>query len=187
MADPEDQLDALHRDIIDVLREGRATPSYLSERTGESRQLISQRLRDLQLAGFVEKIHKGLYELDEDPREPAGDLPAGAVVEDPDEDLEAAPVDDTERERLIDEVPSSGELAERRADEVLKMYDLLRERGEAEKGDLLGVVDVEATGYASEASVWSNMVKGRDTLRALPGVETPREGMTTWRYTDDSA
>lgn len=68
MANPEEQLDALHWDIIDVLREGRATPSYLSERTGESRQLISQRLRDLQLAGFVEKIHKGLYELDKDPR-----------------------------------------------------------------------------------------------------------------------
>ena len=67
MVDPGDDLDELHREIIDVLREGRATPSYLSERTGESRQLVSQRLRDLRLGGFIEKIHKGLYELDEDP------------------------------------------------------------------------------------------------------------------------
>jgi len=104
-------------------------------------------------------------------------------LDDPPRPPEPEPVSGEERERLIDEVPSSGELAERRADEILKMYDLLRERGEAEKSDLLGVVDVEATEYASEASVWSNMVKGRDTLRALPGVETPRKGMTTWRYT----
>jgi hypothetical protein len=35
--------------------------------TGERRQLISQRLRDLVMAGYVEKIHTGLYELAEDP------------------------------------------------------------------------------------------------------------------------
>ena len=49
------------------LRAGRCTPSYLAELTGESRQLISQRLRDLVMAGYVEKIHIGLYELTEDP------------------------------------------------------------------------------------------------------------------------
>jgi hypothetical protein len=98
------------------------------------------------------------------------------------------PVEGVERAQLRDElaeaVPSSGDLAKRRADEILKMYDVLRERGEAEKSDLLGVVDVEATEYASAASVWSNMVKGRETLRALPGVKTPPEGKTTWRYSD---
>lgn len=35
--------------------------------TGESRQLLAQRLRDLVIAGYVEKIHTGLYELAEDP------------------------------------------------------------------------------------------------------------------------
>ena len=45
----------------------RASPSYLAERTGASGQLISQRLRDLVMAGYVEKIHTGLYELAEDP------------------------------------------------------------------------------------------------------------------------
>jgi hypothetical protein len=29
------------------------------------------------------------------------------------------------------------------------------------------------------------MVKGRETLRALPGVETPPEGKTTWKYTEN--
>lgn len=66
MADPED-LDNLHWRIIEELREGRCTPSYLAEKIGESRQLISQRLRDLVMAGYVEKIHTGLYELTEDP------------------------------------------------------------------------------------------------------------------------
>lgn len=67
MAGAED-LDSLHREILDVLSEGRGTPSYLAERTGESRQLISQKLRDLRMAGFVERVHTGLYELVDDPR-----------------------------------------------------------------------------------------------------------------------
>lgn len=56
-------LDALHWEIIDVLREGRATPSYLATRTDESRQLISQRLRELRMANIVTQVHRGLYEL----------------------------------------------------------------------------------------------------------------------------
>lgn len=58
-------LDDLHWEIIEIMREGRATPSYLSERTEESRQLISQRLRDLQMANIVQQVHRGLYELNE--------------------------------------------------------------------------------------------------------------------------
>lgn len=65
MADADD-LDGLHWEIIDKLREGRATPSYLAEHTGESRQLVSARLRDLQMAGIVEQVHRGLYELHPD-------------------------------------------------------------------------------------------------------------------------
>ena len=52
--------------VIDELREGRRTPSYLAELIGESRQLISRRLRDLVTAVYVEKSHTGLYELAED-------------------------------------------------------------------------------------------------------------------------
>ncbi len=63
MAEEED-LDELHWEIIEILREGRGTPSYLATRTGESRQLVSNRLRDLQMADIVKQIHRGLYELD---------------------------------------------------------------------------------------------------------------------------
>lgn len=66
MADYEN-LDDLHLTILEELQDGRCTPSYLADRTGESRQLISQRLRDLVMAGYVEKIHTGLYELTENP------------------------------------------------------------------------------------------------------------------------
>lgn len=64
--DRPDDLDHIHDAILDELETGRCTPSYLAERTGESRQLISQRLRDLRMAGLIEKIHTGLYELSED-------------------------------------------------------------------------------------------------------------------------
>lgn len=67
--DSSEDLDELHREILRELNQGRCTPSYLSELTGESRQLISQRLRDLVMAGYVKRIHKGLYELSEDPRD----------------------------------------------------------------------------------------------------------------------
>lgn len=66
--DSADDLDELHWQILEELEDGRCTPSYLSEITGESRQLISQRLRDLVMAGYVTKVHKGLYELVEVPR-----------------------------------------------------------------------------------------------------------------------
>lgn len=62
-------LSHLHRAILDALGDGRCTPSYLAELTGESRQLMNSRLRDLMMGGHVEKVHKGLYEVTSDPRE----------------------------------------------------------------------------------------------------------------------
>ena len=66
-----DELGPLHWEIIDIMEEGRenddpwgyATPRYLADRTGESRQLVSQRLRDLQMGDVVEKVTRGFYEL----------------------------------------------------------------------------------------------------------------------------
>lgn len=94
-------------------------------------------------------------------------------------------VDESHRDLLREELAGSGELLERRVDAILSMYDVLREQGEAEKDDLLDVVDVDAVDYADTDSVWSNMVKGRDSLRALPGVETPPTGRTVWRYSEN--
>jgi DNA-binding Lrp family transcriptional regulator len=65
----ESDLDDLHRAILDELQKGRITPSYVAEQTGESRQLMSSRLRDLVMGGHARKVHKGLYELADDPRE----------------------------------------------------------------------------------------------------------------------
>ena len=78
-----------------------------------------------------------------------------------------------------------GDLLERRVDAILRMYLYLREHGTAESDDLRDVVDPDAVDYADADSVWSNMVKGKDTLRALPGVRTPSTGKATWRYEDE--
>lgn len=91
---------------------------------------------------------------------------------------------DADREQLRAALSGSGDVLEARVDAILAMYAHLREHGHAEKSDLLSVVDVDATGYASPDSLWANMVKGKDTLAALPGVETPATGRTTWRYSD---
>jgi hypothetical protein len=95
-------------------------------------------------------------------------------------------VDDETEERIRDALAGSGDLLDARLNEILKMYEHLREHGEAEKDDLLDVVDVGATDYASRDSVWSNMVKGKDTLRALPGVEKPSTGRSKWKYTGET-
>lgn len=82
---------------------------------------------------------------------------------------------------LYEELPGEGRLLDRRVAATIEMYERLSEKGSAEKGDFLELVDPDELGYASADSVWANMVKGRDTLRSLPGVSTPPTGRTTWR------
>lgn len=89
---------------------------------------------------------------------------------------------DVDQEKLRDELSGSGDLLERRVEQILVMYDELRRRGTATNDELKAAVDVAATGYQDEESVWSNMVKGRDTLHSLPGVEPPPTGRSEWRY-----
>ena len=55
--------------VIDVLEEGRANPLHLKKRTGLNDQQINYALNQLIAAGWVEKIEKGLYELEVDPRD----------------------------------------------------------------------------------------------------------------------
>lgn len=70
MADRSDiDLNPTDRAILEVLREGRATPHYLASRTDYTRGNVTSRLRRLVEHGYVEKVHKGLYELEEDPRD----------------------------------------------------------------------------------------------------------------------
>lgn len=116
----------------------------------------------------------------------SGDREAPSTAREPAEPKPDLRPSDNDCNALRDELAGSGDLLDRRAEQVVAMYEYLREHGAAEKDELLSVVDVDATGYASEESVWSNMVKGKNTLRALPGVETPPTGRTTWRYVGEN-
>lgn len=58
----------LEDDVIAVLKEGRANPQLLRETVGVSRQRINHALNQLQAAGWVRRVTRGLYELVEDPR-----------------------------------------------------------------------------------------------------------------------
>ena len=62
-------LNPTDHDVLDMLDEGRCTPSYIADESGYSRQNITNRLRRLEEHGVVEKVHTGLYELIDDPRE----------------------------------------------------------------------------------------------------------------------
>lgn len=55
--------------ILDLLHDGRITAPYASEETEYSIQYVRERLRRLVEHDVVQKIHKGLYELNTDPRE----------------------------------------------------------------------------------------------------------------------
>lgn len=82
------------------------------------------------------------------------------------------------------DVPGSGDLQDRRRAAIAQLYQYLQDHGTAKKADLLELIDAEAVSYSSADSFWANCIKGRDTLRSLPGVEPPGEGEHTWRYTD---
>jgi hypothetical protein len=55
--------------ILKLLREGRVTTSYAANRVGYSLAYTRDRLNRLCDHGHAEKIHSGLYELTDDPRE----------------------------------------------------------------------------------------------------------------------
>lgn len=193
MDDPTEEFDELHWKIIDVLREGRGTPSYLSDRTGESRQLMSQRLRDLRLAGTVEKIHKGLYELAEDPRDTVSD-----EVDEPDQFPQDNDVQSDElRERMEStlaglEVPGRPAAVERTRREAIKYaWDRLREVGEMPPSrlsdDVMGkFFENDDLGYSVSSQhpgyqLLDNVL--RDTVRELPGVHSTGR---VWQFREES-
>ena len=196
-----DDLGPADEALLDLLREGRVTAPFAAEETGYSLQYVRDRLGRLVEHGNARKVYEGLYELVKDPRRAAGAADSdgegrGETAEDtaPETDERPAvarPDVETDNEvaileQLQEAVPGSGELAERRADEIVAMYEYLKEHGSAEKDDLLGAVDVEATDYAGAESVWSNMVKGKSTLKSLPGVISPPAGKSEWKYREEN-
>lgn len=84
------------------------------------------------------------------------------------------------------DLPGQGDTLAARRDALQAVYDRLQELGEAQKGELLSVVDPDAVGYGSADSFWSNVIAGEDTLSRLPGVVSPGSGHgATWRYEGD--
>ncbi|MDQ2072342.1 winged helix-turn-helix domain-containing protein [Haloarcula sp. H-GB4] len=64
----EIDLNPTDRAILDLLRDGRCTPSYIADEHGYSRQNVTNRLSRLVEHGYVRKVHTGLYELVDDPQ-----------------------------------------------------------------------------------------------------------------------
>jgi hypothetical protein len=81
------------------------------------------------------------------------------------------------------DLPGSGDTLANRRKAIARMYRHLQQQGSATKAEFLELVDAEQVGYSSPESFWSNAVKGRDSLRSLPGVSPPAEGGRTWTYT----
>lgn len=65
----KDDLAPADIEILDLLAEGRVTAPYAAEVTEYNKQYIRDRLRRLIEHGHVTKIHEGLYELSNDPRD----------------------------------------------------------------------------------------------------------------------
>jgi len=66
----EDDLGPADEALLDLLQDGRITAPYAHEETGYSLQYIRDRLNRFVEHGNAKKIHEGLYELEDDPRDP---------------------------------------------------------------------------------------------------------------------
>lgn len=82
------------------------------------------------------------------------------------------------------DLPGSGHTLDRRRAAIARLYAFLEREGQARKSEFLELIDPDDVGYSSPESFWANCVKGRDSLRSLPGVEAPDEGSRVWRFTD---
>lgn len=68
MLDP-DSLSPADEAVLDMLHEGRVTAPYASEELDYSLQYVRDVLARLVEHGHAQKVHTGLYELVDDPRE----------------------------------------------------------------------------------------------------------------------
>lgn len=60
-----DEFSPTELEILEVLSEGRGTPGYIAEEIGRAPEYVRNRLRDLVRLGLVNRVHRGLYEIDE--------------------------------------------------------------------------------------------------------------------------
>lgn len=71
----EIELNSADESIVQVLEEGRNTPSNIARRLDYSREYVSQRLKRLREHGLVERVDRGLYELTLDDHEDPAEEP----------------------------------------------------------------------------------------------------------------
>lgn len=116
-----------------------------------------------------------------DALEERGAEPEAVPPDEPSPETGETPVD-VDAEEI--DVPGAGSTADARREAVVALYSHLREQGSASKSDFLQLVDPDEVGYQSAESFWSNAIKGRDSLQALPRVEPPAEGEHQWRYAE---
>lgn len=69
MSENEFEMNPTDHVVIEMLQEGRCTPTYIAEEQGYSRQNVTNRLNRLTEHGYVRRLSRGLYELINDPRE----------------------------------------------------------------------------------------------------------------------
>ncbi len=61
----KEELTEKQDEVVEVMREGRVTPDYLTDQTSiDAKQTIQYHLRELRAKGVVQRVHTGLYELD---------------------------------------------------------------------------------------------------------------------------
>lgn len=65
----KDQLTPTDEAILDMLVEGRVTAPFVAEELDKSLEYVRSRLVRLMEHNHVDRIHDGLYELVDDPRE----------------------------------------------------------------------------------------------------------------------
>jgi Mn-dependent DtxR family transcriptional regulator len=59
----QDEFTETELEILELLDDGRGTPSYLASEIDVTAEYVRGRLGELERLGLVEKVHRGLYEL----------------------------------------------------------------------------------------------------------------------------
>jgi len=80
------------------------------------------------------------------------------------------------------DLPGYGMNLEGRQAAVRAIYEYLTEHGSGQRSDFQEVVNVEATGYKSFNSFYTNCMDNGGVLAELPGVQSPGEGGHTYTY-----
>lgn len=84
------------------------------------------------------------------------------------------------------DLPGAGANLEGRREALRAMYNLLKEKGSAEKEDFEAVTEEIEHGYKGFESFWSNCIKSHSALSQLAGVQSPGRGGSKWRYVESN-